>query len=74
MSRRVGPSCRHRQFLRCIDSAQAPVTSSVPLTAVDPAALELGARPNSLGRYGQFGGQYVPETLAGDQQRSPHGR
>jgi tryptophan synthase beta chain len=31
--------------------------------AVDPAALELDARPNTLGRYGQFGGQYVPETL-----------
>jgi tryptophan synthase beta chain len=40
---------------------QAPVTSSAP--QVDPAALELAARPNSLGRYGQFGGQYVPETL-----------
>mgnify|MGYP007004975080 CR=1 FL=1 len=40
---------------------KAPVTSSAP--QVDPAALELAARPNSLGRYGQFGGQYVPETL-----------
>ena len=39
------------------------MTSSAPLTAVDPAALALEARPNTLGRYGQFGGQYVPETL-----------
>src|SRR5210317_116382 len=27
------------------------------------SALALESRPNSLGRYGQFGGQYVPETL-----------
>ncbi|MEY3735053.1 MAG: tryptophan synthase subunit beta, partial [Cyanobacteriota bacterium] len=42
-----------------------PVTSTVPSTAFspDPAALALAARPNGLGRYGQFGGQYVPETL-----------
>ena len=43
------------------------MTSTVPpisaASGVDPAALELAARPNSLGRYGQFGGQYVPETL-----------
>ena len=66
MSRRAGRRCRHRRsecgFLRWADSAQAPpVTSTLP--QVDPAALELGARPNGLGRYGQFGGQYVPETL-----------
>ena len=43
------------------------MTSTVPpisaARGVDPASLELAARPNSLGRYGQFGGQYVPETL-----------
>ena len=31
--------------------------------APDPAELALESRPNSMGRYGQFGGQYVPETL-----------
>ena len=25
--------------------------------------LSVGARPNSLGRFGNYGGQYVPETL-----------
>jgi tryptophan synthase beta chain len=29
----------------------------------DPAALAPAARPDSLGRFGPFGGQYVPETL-----------
>ena len=31
--------------------------------APDPAELALESRPISMGRYGQFGGQYVPETL-----------
>jgi hypothetical protein len=61
MNRRVGRRYRRRQFLRCSDYASASVTTSIP--QVDPAALELAARPNNLGRYGQFGGQYVPETL-----------
>ena len=29
----------------------------------DPALLVPNARPNALGRFGPFGGQYVPETL-----------
>ncbi|CAK6701768.1 tryptophan synthase subunit beta [Synechococcus sp. BA-124 BA4] len=32
-------------------------------TLPDSAALEVGARPNALGRFGRYGGQYVPETL-----------
>ena len=43
------------------------MTSSVPATAgsagPDPAALQPAARPDALGRFGPFGGQYVPETL-----------
>jgi tryptophan synthase beta chain len=43
------------------------VTSTVPPVSSagrpDPASLALDVRPNRLGRYGQFGGQYVPETL-----------
>ncbi len=35
-----------------------PVTSTVP-----PAALNPAVRPDPLGRFGPFGGQYVPETL-----------
>ena len=31
--------------------------------APDPALLDPRARPNALGRFGLFGGQYVPETL-----------
>ncbi len=34
-----------------------------PSTAPDPAALAPAARPDALGRFGPFGGQYVPETL-----------
>lgn len=54
-------------FLGLQELILPPVTSTVPpisaASGVDPAALERAARPNSLGRYGQFGGQYVPETL-----------
>ena len=39
------------------------MTSTVPALTVDPAALVPAVRPNALGRFGQFGGQYVPETL-----------
>jgi tryptophan synthase beta chain len=41
------------------------VTSTLPppSTAPDPAALAPAARPDALGRFGPFGGQYVPETL-----------
>ena len=43
-----------------------PVTTTVPPvqgTSLDPAALAPAVRPTSLGRFGPFGGQYVPETL-----------
>jgi tryptophan synthase beta chain len=39
------------------------VTSTFSSPQPDPATLELSARPNALGRFGRFGGQYVPETL-----------
>jgi tryptophan synthase beta chain len=42
------------------------VTSTLPSpasTAPDPDALSAAARPDALGRFGPFGGQYVPETL-----------
>ncbi len=42
------------------------MTSTLPppaSTAPDPAALAPAARPDALGRFGPFGGQYVPETL-----------
>ena len=50
-------------FLRWSSLAPPPVTSTVPALTVDTAALEPAVRPNALGRFGQFGGQYVPETL-----------
>ncbi len=39
------------------------MTSTFSSPQTDPATLELSARPNALGRFGRFGGQYVPETL-----------
>ena len=46
------------------------MTSTIPSNsaaldplALDPATLQPSARPSSAGRFGQFGGQYVPETL-----------
>ncbi|MCT0217569.1 tryptophan synthase subunit beta [Synechococcus sp. CS-1329] len=45
------------------------MTSTLPPLPQDCAALagaaelEQGARPNALGRFGRYGGQYVPETL-----------
>lgn len=41
------------------------MTSTVPpaATAPDPAALAPAVRPDPAGRFGPFGGQYVPETL-----------
>ncbi len=39
------------------------MTSTFSSPQPDPATLELSARPNALGRFGRFGGQYVPETL-----------
>ncbi len=42
-------------------STASPATSSA--ASPDPAALAPAARPDRLGRFGPFGGQYVPETL-----------
>ncbi|MEB3200826.1 MAG: tryptophan synthase subunit beta [Synechococcaceae cyanobacterium] len=43
------------------------MTATVPSTpqtaSPDPAALAVAARPDALGRFGPYGGQYVPETL-----------
>ena len=39
------------------------MTSTVPTRRVDPAELQPSVRPDGLGRFGPFGGQYVPETL-----------
>ena len=52
----------------------APATISDPISSdpieggsiaaqPDPATLQSSARPNPQGRFGPFGGQYVPETL-----------
>lgn len=40
------------------DETAEPQAQSIPL-----AIARLGARPDALGRFGQFGGKYVPETL-----------
>ena len=37
----------------------APVTSTLP----SAESLQASARPDGLGRFGRYGGQYVPETL-----------
>jgi len=39
------------------------VTSTLPSVHPDPAALAASVRPTAAGRFGRFGGQYVPETL-----------
>lgn len=41
----------------------SPPTSTQPSAALSPQSLSLSARPDPLGRFGQFGGKYVPETL-----------
>jgi tryptophan synthase beta chain len=43
----------------------SPVTATVSpaATTPDPASLAAAARPDALGRFGPYGGQYVPETL-----------
>ena len=38
-------------------------TVSPTATTTDPASLAPAARPDALGRFGPYGGQYVPETL-----------
>ncbi len=41
----------------------APSTAPDGITRPKPAALAPASRPDPLGRFGPFGGQYVPETL-----------
>ncbi len=41
-----------------------PVTTTVPprqATSPDPASLVPAVRPDPLGRFGPYGGQYVPK-------------
>ena len=41
-----------------------PVTSTLPTASTpDPASLKPSVRPEAHGRFGRYGGQYVPETL-----------
>ena len=40
-----------------------PVTATVSSLSPDPASLAPAVRPDPAGRFGSFGGQYVPETL-----------
>lgn len=51
---------------RLLSSSPATVTQT-PLspqpTRLSPALIDLAVRPDSLGRFGPFGGKYVPETL-----------
>ncbi|KEF42516.1 MAG: tryptophan synthase subunit beta [Cyanobium sp. CACIAM 14] len=44
-------------------SAAAATVDPADPAALDTAALDPSARPDPLGRFGPFGGQYVPETL-----------
>ncbi|HYP04050.1 MAG TPA: tryptophan synthase subunit beta, partial [Cyanobium sp.] len=39
------------------------MTSTLSPIPPDPAALDPAQRPDALGRFGPYGGQYVPETL-----------
>ena len=40
------------------------MTSTLPNASTpDPASLQPAVRPGAHGRFGRFGGQYVPETL-----------
>ena len=40
------------------------MTATVPpALTTDPAHLAPSVRPDALGRFGPYGGQYVPETL-----------
>ena len=42
------------------------MTSTLPTgtgSSPDPASLQPAARPGAHGRFGRYGGQYVPETL-----------
>lgn len=44
-------------------SVQAKFVTTTPLFSNSPSAIDLTHRPDPLGRFGQFGGKYVPETL-----------
>lgn len=46
------------QPAKAVAAAEAPVTA-----AMNGAAVAGMARPDSMGRFGRFGGKYVPETL-----------
>lgn len=37
--------------------------TTTPLSSISSTTVNTAQRPDSLGRYGQFGGKYVPETL-----------
>ena len=40
------------------------MTSTLPNASTpDPSSLQPAVRPGAHGRFGRFGGQYVPETL-----------
>ncbi|MEL7315850.1 MAG: tryptophan synthase subunit beta [Cyanobacteria bacterium J06559_3] len=41
----------------------SPTASGSPALQTSPTPLSLSVRPDGLGRFGQFGGKYVPETL-----------
>jgi tryptophan synthase beta chain len=43
-----------------VTSTLPPANAAAPL---EPSALAPSSRPNAFGRFGPFGGQYVPETL-----------
>ncbi|MFN7872798.1 MAG: tryptophan synthase subunit beta, partial [Cyanobacteriota bacterium] len=42
---------------------QASTAAGAGALVPEAAALQVSARPNPLGRFGPYGGQYVPETL-----------
>lgn len=41
----------------------SPAAAANPTVAATPTPLAVSVRPDGLGRFGQFGGKYVPETL-----------
>lgn len=48
---------------RCATAMRPPVSVACTLTREPAAAAAAAARPDSVGRFGKFGGKYVPETL-----------
>jgi tryptophan synthase beta chain len=47
----------------CPAVTQTPIAANPAPPAHTEAIARLGARPDDLGRFGRFGGKYVPETL-----------